>query len=113
MKNPKYNLKKNDKGQFHFNLTAANGEPILRSEMYESKAGAMNGIESVKKNSPLEERYQLLEAKNGQFYFNLRAGNNQVIGTSEMYKSKSGRDNGVQSVMKNGPIAPVDDHTAE
>jgi uncharacterized protein YegP (UPF0339 family) len=42
-------------GQFRFNLKAANGEIIARSEAYKSKAACVNGIESVKKNAPLAE----------------------------------------------------------
>ena len=40
-------------------------------------------------------------AKNGQFYFNLKADNGQVILSSEMYTGTSGRDNGIESVMEN------------
>jgi uncharacterized protein YegP (UPF0339 family) len=47
----KFEIKKNAKGQFHFNLKAGNGEIIATSEMYESKASAKNGIESIKKNA--------------------------------------------------------------
>lgn len=47
----KFELKKTAQGQFHFNLKAGNGEIIATSEMYESKASAENGIESVKKNA--------------------------------------------------------------
>ena len=39
--------------------------------------------------------------------FNLKAGNGQVIGTSELYESEAGRDNGVESVKKNAPDAEV------
>ena len=46
-----FELKKNEKsGQFHFVLKAANGQVILSSEMYNSKAAAKNGIASVQKN---------------------------------------------------------------
>ena len=51
-----YELKKNDKGQYSFSLKAGNGEVILRSEQYESKSSAENGIASVQKNSPVSER---------------------------------------------------------
>lgn len=51
----KFELKKTAKGQFHFNLKAGNGEIIATSEMYESKASAENGIESVRKNAPVAE----------------------------------------------------------
>ena len=48
-----YELSSNDKGQHFFVLKAGNAETILRSEQYESKAAAENGIASVQKNSPL------------------------------------------------------------
>jgi uncharacterized protein YegP (UPF0339 family) len=53
----KYDLKKTADGQFMFNLKAANGEVILTSERYTTKASAENGIESVKTNAPNDEQY--------------------------------------------------------
>jgi uncharacterized protein YegP (UPF0339 family) len=49
-----HELNKNEKGQYWFTLKAGNVEIILRSEQYESKASAENGIASVQANSPLE-----------------------------------------------------------
>lgn len=94
-------------GQFYFNLKAGNGEIILSSEMYTTKAARDNGIDSVKKNAPLDERYEKKQASNGKYHFNLKASNGQVIGISEMYASVSGRDNGIESVKKNAPNATV------
>ena len=51
----KFVLKKGSTGKFHFNLIATNGQVIATSEAYESKAAAVNGIESVKKNAPVAE----------------------------------------------------------
>jgi uncharacterized protein len=48
----KFVLKKGSTGKFHFNLVAGNGQVIATSEAYESKAAALNGIESVQKNAP-------------------------------------------------------------
>ena len=45
----KFQLKKSKNDKFFFSLHAGNGQGILSSEMYEAKAGALNGIESVKK----------------------------------------------------------------
>jgi len=39
----------------------------------------------------------------------LIAGNNQVIGKSETYKSEQGRENGIKSVKSNAPGAPIED----
>lgn len=107
----KYDLKKSSNGKFMFNLKAGNGEVILTSEMYEAKAGAENGIESVKKNGPDENRYERRESKRGEPYFVLKAANGQIIGMSEMYSSKSAMENGIASVMKNSADARVDDQT--
>jgi hypothetical protein len=48
-------------------------------------------------------KYELKKAKNGQFFYNLKAANGEVILTSEMYKQKEKADNGIESVKKNSP----------
>ncbi len=48
--------------------------------------------------------YELKKAASGQFMFNLRAGNNEVILTSESYSSKAAAEGGIASVRKNGVI---------
>lgn len=103
----KFEVKVRKDDQFQFNLKASNGQVILTSEAYTTKAACMNGIESVKKNAPEDKRYDRLEAKNGKPYFNLKAANGQIIGTSEMYESVASRDNGIESVKKNAPDANV------
>ena len=45
--------------------------------------------------------------------FDLRAGNGEVIATSEVYTSKSACLNGVESVRKNAPVAALEDQTVE
>jgi len=104
-----FEIKKATDGQFYFRLKADNGQVVLASEMYQAKAGAVNGIESVKKSAGLADRYDKLTSKNGKFYFTLKAGNNQVIGNSEMYESESARDKGIESVMKSAPTAEIAD----
>jgi uncharacterized protein len=101
----KFELKQAKNGKFHFNLLAGNGQIIFSSQMYESKSSAVNGIESVKKNGGDESRFERKESKNGDPYFVLKAGNGQLIGSSEQYKSKASMENGIQSVMKNAPDA--------
>jgi uncharacterized protein len=107
-----YELSKNTKGQYRFVLKAGNGETILSSEQYESKSSALNGIESVRKNSGDDGRFDRKVASNGKPYFNLKAGNHQIIGTSEMYESEKARDNGIASVKTNGSSGTTKDNTA-
>lgn len=53
-----FELSKSSDNQFRFVLKAGNGETILTSELYTSKASAEKGIASVRSNSPQEERYE-------------------------------------------------------
>ena len=104
-----FELSKSKDGQFKFVLKAGNAETILTSELYTSKSAAENGIASVRKNCESAANYELMDAKNGKFYFTLKAANHQVIGTSQMYSSKEGRDTGVASVKSNGSSPTVKD----
>lgn len=108
----KFIIKKRTNGEFQFNLKAGNGEVILASEGYTNKAGCENGIESTRTNAPDDGRYERKTSSNGKFFFNLKAGNGQVIGSSEMYNSEASRDNGISSVKNNAPSATVEDQTA-
>lgn len=45
----------------------------------------------------------VLKRSGDQFMFNLKAGNGEVILTSERYTSKSGAQNGIASVQTNSP----------
>ncbi len=102
-----YEKQTNAKGQTSFVLKAGNGEVILRSEQYESKVAADDGIASVQKNCGSDERYELKDSTDGRFYFNLKAANRQVIGTSQMYKTAGGRADGIASVKANGTTTVV------
>lgn len=107
-----FELKKAKNGQFHFNLKATNGEIILSSEMYVSKASAENGIASVQSNAAHEAQYEIRQSSSNQPYFVLKAKNHQVIGVSEMYSAESAAKKGIQSVIKNGATTDVRDLTS-
>jgi uncharacterized protein YegP (UPF0339 family) len=109
----KFVIDKARNGQFYFNLHAANGEPILKSETYVTRASAEHGIASVRANALLDERYERKVDKAGAPYFSLKAGNHEIIGTSEAYSSASARDNGIESVKKNAPDAVLQDNTKQ
>jgi len=50
-------------------------------------------------------KFELSKSSSGKFMFNLKAGNGQVILTSQMYENLSGAENGIASVQANAPIA--------
>lgn len=107
----KFEIKTRKNGDFQFDLKAGNGQVILTSEGYTSKGACQNGIESVKRNSKDDSKFERKTSTNNKPYFNLKASNGQVIGTSEMYENESSRENGIESVKKNAPEAEVSDLT--
>ena len=107
----KYELYKDTAGQFRFRLKAGNGENIGASEGYTGKQGALNGIESARKNSQIDSRYSIKQGGGDKYYFNLRAGNGEIILQSQGYASESGAKGGIASVKNNAPGASLDDQT--
>ena len=108
---PKYEIYTGRDDQIYFRLFAGNGEKILKSEGYTSKSACENGIESTRKNAPIDERYRRKSAVDEEFYFVLVAGNGEPIGVSEVYKSESSRNSGIESVKRNAHGSPVEDTT--
>ena len=57
------------------------------------------------------EQFEINESDDGQFYFTLKAANNEIIATSEMYTTKQNCQNGIESVKTNAPNAKIVDNT--
>jgi len=107
----KFVINKDKAIQYRFNLKAGNGEIILRSEGYVAKASCLNGIESVRTNSQDDTKFIRKTASDSSPYFNLKAVNGEIIGTSEMYSSTGAMENGIASVKNNAPSAAVEDNS--
>lgn len=87
-------------GKYYFQLRAGNGQVVLQSQAYASKASAQNATNSVINNGTVAAQYQVLEAKDGKFYFELRATNGRVMGFGNLYASKANAERGVAGVME-------------
>ena len=105
----KFEIKAGRTGKFRFNLKASNGQVILTSEAYDTRGAASKGIQSVKKNAVNDKRFERKTAKDGSAYFVMKAANGEPIGKSEMYRTSRSMENGIVSVGKNAPEAPVVD----
>ena len=101
---------------YKFDLRSANGQVILTSEVYTSRAAARKGAAGVRliaPAAPLENRteepvqiqpnpkFELYQDKAGQFRFRLKARNGKIVGISQGYSNKSGCLNGIESVRNN------------
>jgi uncharacterized protein len=87
-------------GQHYFNVIAGNGEKVLRSEGYTSESALETGIEAVKDSGVDTESYDLLQATDGSWYFNLVAENAEIIGTSEMYSTKTNANRALKATRE-------------
>jgi uncharacterized protein YegP (UPF0339 family) len=105
----KFVISKGFSGGYYFSLKAPNGQIILASQNYVMKESCLRGIESVKHNATNIERFEKMVAKNGTYYFNLKAGNGEIIGKSELYITMAARDNGIEAVKNNAPTATIQD----
>ncbi len=107
-----FEIKQSTDKQYYFHLQATgNNKIILSSERYTTKSACREGIESVRNNAPYDYRYEKKESSNGEYYFNLKASNGQVIGTSETYSTAASRNNGIELVKAQAPRAAVTDLT--
>ncbi len=57
-------------------------------------------------------KFELYEDKAGKSRFRLKAGNGEIIASSEAYNSKAAARTGIESVQKNAPDAPIHDLTS-
>lgn len=105
-----------------FDLRAGNGQVILTSEVYTTRASALKGVASVRRIAPeapladltqTEEtcpgnpRFEVYQDRAGEFRFRLRSRNGKIVGISEGYSARMGCLNGIDSVRKNAPGAEI------
>ena len=117
----KFLIRKTNTG-VKFDLKAGNGEVIATSQVYKSEASCKKGVASVQKNAPVaavenqtvegwkqekHPKFEVYTDKAGEFRFRLKAKNGEIIATGEGYASKAGCKNGIESIRKNAPDAPV------
>ena len=94
---------------FSFSFVNTEGRALLRSENYKVKKSALNGIESVKKNCLEAGRYEYKVAKNGKLFFNIKASNGQVVGTSALFDTEQSRADAADEIRVGAPNAPLEE----
>ena len=98
-----FEIYKDRGGKHRFRLKAKNGENIIASQAYASRATCMKGIKSVAKHAATKDNFKTKETRGGKWSFNLVAGNNKVVATSQSYADRSSMNKGIKSVMTNAP----------
>ena len=102
-----FEIHKNLGGRFNFVLKTEDNHVLLRSELYESKSSAQNGIASVRSNCADDTHYERKESADHKWYFNLKAANHRIIGTSKMYATTQSREDDIAVVKTNGVTSTI------
>ena len=61
----------------------------------------------------MSAKFTVFKDKAGKFRFNLKAANGEIIAASESYPDKKSALKGIASIVKNAPVAKIDDTTTE
>ncbi len=91
---------------FFFALYANNGEKLLSSEEYTTYTGAINGIETHRKNIK-QNNFRISLTKRGDYIYKLLNGNGQLLCLGEHYKTKRLCQSAVESVQRFALNSPV------
>ena len=80
-----FEIYKDKGGKHRFRLKAKNGENIIASQAYASRATCMKGIKSVAKHAVSKDNFKAKETRGGKWSFNLVAGNNKIVGIHQNF----------------------------
>ena len=108
----KFVITKKNSGEFQFYLQSGNGQTLLSSESYLTKTSCENAIFSVRTNLRDASKLVSIITIDGKAYFNLKAINERVLGTSELYENQSAMLNGIELLKTYAPFAQIEDLTA-
>ena len=86
-------------GKFRFNVYAKNGQIILSSEQYTTEAAAFNGAFAVQAEGQNAAAYTLKQNTSGGYFFNVKAQNGEIVGTSQQYTSKQSATDAMASLQ--------------
>ena len=107
---------------FKFNLKADNGEVIAASEVYDTHAACIKGVESVRKAAQTPKvgegdgqgltnpKYELYTDRAGEYRFRLKARNGKIVAVSEGYATRQGCLEGIECVRRNAPEGTLEEH---
>ena len=109
----KFEIYRNGAGEYRFRLKAGNSETILVSKGHRAMGTVLRGVDAVQEHCGDASLFVPKTTKTGMFRFELQAKSRQVIGSSQNYRSRSGRDKGMRAVARATIGAKVVDLTGQ
>ncbi len=92
-------------GKIYWKLLAENGDVLMSSRGYSKESEAIDAIGAALRYARHESRFDRRETEQGQYFFRLISPAGRVLGWSEMYHSKHGRDNGIVTIRRIAQLA--------
>lgn len=92
-------------GQWSF-MFLKGDQVLIHGEKYHSRPSAMNGIASVR-SVVMRNKIREKTSKDNRFYFQLIAGNGQIVGISTLFQTEKARVHCIQLVKDHLPSAPI------
>ncbi len=105
----KFEMYRDEGGKFVFRLRAENGDIILHSQAYPSQIECSRAIRSAQSSSKNRLCYVEHSPQTNAYYFNLVTVSGEILGTSQIFSTESGRANGVKSVTRCASVADIVD----
>lgn len=102
-----FKVLENKRGKFAFRLVAANGQIILSSDTFDTKAAVEDAIKAVSESATIEDNFERKSTLEGDYYFVLKTSNGRILGRSDAYASQAARETGIWSVKKNSRPAKI------
>ena len=107
----KFVIIRKNSGGFQFYLRAAHGETLLSSDTYITKTSCENGIFAVKNNLRDASKLVCRIMEDGKAYFNVKAINERILGTSEIYENQLLMIAGLEAFKLYAPSATIEDQS--
>ena len=110
MELPKFQIIRGENGKYYFRLRTGDGDVILQSESYAVRAGAEKGIDVVRLSVYQDEKFKRKISLDGKYYFDIVSIDGDILGTSKLYESLQGCENGIFAVKDLVPKASIEDY---
>lgn len=90
-----------------FSYRDSSGRVILVSQRYDTTGAARAGIESIRANCAVDDRYERHMARSGHPYFNLKTADGEIVCTSVMFAAPQERHAAIEEMQRSAAAAPI------
>lgn len=91
-------IEKTKDNEYYFRLTSESGQVLLKSVRFNDRKEVEEIFRDLNNIQNKQYAFERKTNHNGKFLFNLKAENGQLIGSSQLYSSEAGMENGIKNL---------------